>query len=151
MSRKTLMERFEEKYCPEPNTGCWLWTANTRGRYGRMWDGEGYSSAHKISYRLYRGEVPERVCVCHTCDTPTCVNPEHLFLGTVQDNMTDKVKKGRHTFGTKHPKVKLTDDLALAVYREEGFQREVAALYGISQRLVWNIKNKKTWRHIHAA
>lgn len=88
--------RFEDSWEAEPNTGCWLWIGNFYGVYGKC-GGEG---AHRVSYRYYVGPIPRwlrrrRALVLHKCDTPACVNPDHLFLGTQRDNMRDCVKKGR--------------------------------------------------------
>ena len=66
--------------------------------------------AHRVSWMLHRGEIPEGVCVLHTCDTPSCVNPDHLFLGTHKDNEQDKMRKGRKPVGEKIPWHKLSED-----------------------------------------
>lgn len=83
---------------PEPNTGCILWTGHLCARgYGRI----GYASkgsavlVHRIAYECANGPIPRGMVVCHTCDTPMCVNPDHLFVGTQKDNMRDMFKKGR--------------------------------------------------------
>ena len=88
--------RFHKKYIPEPMSGCWLWEGSANE------DGYGYISkkniivyAHRVSWELHRGPIPEGLCVLHTCDTPACVNPDHLWLGTHTDNVRDSVKKGR--------------------------------------------------------
>lgn len=93
---RPLQERFEEKYIPVPEAGCWLWTAavDTYG-YGRIGFGDGLISAHRVSWALYRGEIPNGLCVLHACDVPSCVNPDHLFLGTHSDNSKDCFNKGR--------------------------------------------------------
>lgn len=88
---------FEHKYVPDPNSGCWLWTSG--------WDKAGYGQAsdnvraHRLAWQMYFGEIPDGLLVCHSCDTPCCVNPSHLFLGTPHDNMRDKVSKGRQAVG----------------------------------------------------
>lgn len=88
-------QRFDAKWTPEPNTGCWLWSEGTD------WAGYGYFRhagellAHRCSYVLHSGPIPTGLHVLHKCDVPACVNPEHLFLGTHQDNMTDCKVKGR--------------------------------------------------------
>src|SRR3990172_3550774 len=104
--RKTTLERFNEKYLVLAS-GCWEWTGcrdgqpryltdDPRGRYGRFaLDGVHMMSAHRASYLLFVGEIPHDHEVCHTCDHEPCVNPQHLFPGTTQDNTDDKIAKGR--------------------------------------------------------
>lgn len=84
---------------PEPNTGCQLWT--------RAYDSYGYGSlgfrgrslrAHRLSYETYVGPIPNGLLVCHSCDTPACINPKHLFLGTDKENTRDSLRKGRRWF-----------------------------------------------------
>lgn len=92
---KTAKARFEAKYLAEPNSGCWLWTAALE-RYGYFkLDGK-QISAHRASFIIYVGPIPENLFVLHQCDNPPCVNPNHLFLGTHQDNVDDMMRKGRH-------------------------------------------------------
>jgi hypothetical protein len=95
---RTLAERFHEKYVMEPNTGCWLWIVSTRLRglpYGEIRVGKRMASAHRVSWELHNGSIPNEMWVLHKCDVPQCVNPAHLFLGTRTDNARDMVKKGR--------------------------------------------------------
>lgn len=88
-------KRFWERVSKQDN-GCWLWTGHTNPRgygviavNGTMW------LAHRYSYQLHTGSIPDKLFVCHKCDVPSCVNPDHLFLGTHQDNMDDMAAKGR--------------------------------------------------------
>lgn len=89
---KSFKEKFEEKYKVNPTTKCWIWTGATtafgHGIFSR-------TTAHRIAWELYNNNIPKGLCVLHRCDVPSCVNPEHLFLGTHADNMQDKVNKGR--------------------------------------------------------
>ena len=91
----TYIERFNQKI-NKTNT-CWLWTGaqNSKG-YGAMSYNGKVINAHRLSYLLHKGEIPDKLIVCHTCDTPRCVNPDHLWLGTHTDNNHDMIKKNRH-------------------------------------------------------
>src|SRR5690349_20813657 len=95
-----LVRRFWEKV--EKTDGCWLWRgARRNNRYGSFWGGNerGYVYAHRMAYELAKGPIPEGMAVCHSCDVTLCVNPDHLWLGSDQENFADMRKKRRHTFG----------------------------------------------------
>lgn len=105
---RPLAERFMDKVSPEPNSGCWLWTGFYQEfGYGRMGVGyavegtRGTAMAHRLSYEIFVGPIPDGICVLHRCDVPECVNPEHLWLGTHSDNVNDKVAKGRHHYSKR--------------------------------------------------
>lgn len=101
---KTVLERFLEKVYPEPNTGCWLWGGGKRGPdYGGFSFEGRHEAAHRISYILHHGKIVDDLKVCHTCDVPLCVNPEHLFLCTQKENVEDAVRKGRARHFQKIP------------------------------------------------
>ena len=97
-----LVERLMDGAIPEPNSGCWLWTkgSDLKG-YGCLSVAGKKHKAHRLSFVLHRGEVPSGMQVCHRCDVPACINPDHLFAGTGSDNMRDCVRKGRHALQRK--------------------------------------------------
>jgi hypothetical protein len=105
----SLMERFEASYIPEPMSGCWLWLGLvTNDGYGRLKHDYKPLRAHRCAWMLFRGKIPNELHVLHRCDTPLCVNPDHLFLGTHGENMIDKARKGRCNVpsGPEHYKYK---------------------------------------------
>jgi hypothetical protein len=89
--RKLTFADFQQRYVIDEH-GCWIWQGPEAGEYG-AWGRHDY--AHRASWRFYYGEIPDGLNVCHTCDVPKCVNPEHLFLGTQHDNLKDMYAKGR--------------------------------------------------------
>ncbi len=95
------LQRFHRMTSPEPTSGCWLWLGTmAKGGYGGFrLSGESMITAHRASYKLHRGPIADGLHVCHSCDVKCCVNPAHLFLGTNDDNVRDKMQKGRHKGG----------------------------------------------------
>lgn len=95
--REERLADFEASFIPEPNSGCWLW--ERPGLLGPMGYGhfryQGVVAAHRASWLLYRGPIPMGLFICHKCDNPSCVNPDHLYLGTAQDNIADRDRRGR--------------------------------------------------------
>lgn len=149
---KTIKERFESKY--KKTKSCWIWIGYKLGEYGGFYLGRPhkYTVAHRASYTIYKGDIG-KYDVLHTCDKPVCVNPDHLFLGTHQDNMDDKVKKRRQMFGENHPNAKLTENDVKNIRKEVvigkyGEITRICKKYKIFKSTAWCIIHKKIWKHI---
>ena len=96
---------------PEPNSGCWLWlSACTSQGYGTLSTGMKWRLAHRLSYEVFVGPIPEGLVVRHSCDNPPCVNPEHLLIGTNKDNMQDAVARGRMEHGSSRWSARLREE-----------------------------------------
>lgn len=156
MPTAARIARFEAKTIPEPNTGCLLWTGgiNEHG-YGVFWNGERLEKAHRFALRAAGVEVPTDLDVRHTCDTPGCVEAQHLVVGTTLENVADMWLRRRaavqHRRGTMQVGAKLDDAKALQIRVMYAFQEanqyELAERYGVSQRTIWNVVNGRLWRH----
>lgn len=104
--------------------------------------------AHRMAWELVNGPIPEGNYVLHRCDNRRCVNPDHLFLGSFDDNMQDMVQKRRHAFGERNGHAKLSEDQVRAIRFSGGKQEDVAAVYNISRTIVSQIRSGKIWRHV---
>lgn len=132
--------RFEAKFVRRE--GCWEWAAFRSGYgYGKFGVGRKVFPAHRVSYTLYAGTIPDGLCVLHRCDNPPCVNPDHLFLGTKADNSRDMSLKGR-SGGTP----KLTPDQVKEIRMDARKQTSIAKDYKIDQSQVSHIKSFQQWR-----
>jgi hypothetical protein len=156
------MERFWSKVNKKEEDECWEWQAG-RDNHGYGQVVKSYSidrrtrKAHRVSWELTSGKIPDGMCVLHTCDNPPCVNPSHLFLGTQRDNVRDCEIKGRKT----NPPIRNGEDnnhsrFTVEQVREireryskgDVSQASLAREYGTSYNAIWCIVNRKTWRHI---
>jgi hypothetical protein len=159
---------FEELFWSKvsKSDGCWTWTASKSAR------GYGYShkdgrtiKAHRASWELHFGPVPPGMFVCHQCDVPSCVRPDHLFIGTTQDNTADKVSKGRQArggaiseavknraLGEKHPRASIAKEKVLEIRRLWGSghrnQSEIARSTGTTPNVVYGIVRGVSWKHV---
>lgn len=168
-----LIERHQERFFekveiasglrPGMTTECWIWTGIKRGnnRYGGFNSGTPGKGgiravAHRASWVIHFGEIPEKMEVCHRCDTPTCVRPDHLFLGTHLDNMRDMVSKGRQ--GPRRPAVgekcnlnrfSITEVMEIReLYRAGMSQAKIAERFLTHQTTISGIIRCANWKHL---
>lgn len=135
---------------PDPS-GCILWTGRgTPDGYGLLTKSGKTYKTHRFAWEAVNGPVPPGLCVCHRCDTPACVNPDHLFLGTHAENMADRDAKGRQVArkGIGHPQAKLTVVDVIAIRAATGCYRDIGIRHGITATSVMRIKKRENWAHI---
>lgn len=142
--------RFEPLYTPEPMSGCWLWlgAANERD-YGLFWlDGKSVR-AHRASWKIHKGE-PGSLHVLHRCDNTFCVNPEHLFLGTHQNNMDDMKSKGRlvNPRGPQNGNTKLTAEIVATIKSSDDSNINLGRKYGVSAAAIYLVRKGENWSHV---
>jgi hypothetical protein len=145
------VERFWQKV--EKTETCWNWTGCKHEKgYGLFSVKNRNRRAHRVSYEMHCGKIPDGMQVLHDCDNPSCVRPDHLFLGTNADNMADKCAKGREAHvgqkGSANARAKLTEDQVLAIRAASGRHRQIALSFGISRRSISDIKAGRRWTHV---
>lgn len=134
--------------------GCWEWFgAHVPKGYGiiKIPGSRRHVYAHRLSYMISNGEIPEDRHVCHKCDNPKCVNPEHLFLGDNWLNHQDMKQKGRHLYGERNGNAVLTEETVRRIKEHIGLgwsQLKIARIFGVSQITVSRIKRGLRWKHI---
>lgn len=139
----------------EPNTGCRLWMGDLRRADGYGFlrvEGKTYL-AHRLSYEVTYGPIPPGLFVCHRCDTPQCINPDHLFLGTAADNNADMKRKGRKPVGSKAGGAKLTEAQIAEIDRLRRTGEScttIAARFGVVPQQIARIIRRAEWAHIPA-
>lgn len=153
-----LEERLKANMEVNPVSGCWEWQGTTRNGYGRLTIGSRVDntrrseSAHRVAYKVWKGDIPDGYEVCHKCDNPSCINPDHLFVGTRLDNIADRERKGRNVVkvGEEQGKSKLTKKIVKDTrwehaYKGTSFQK-LADKYGVSKKTMYNAIKGITWK-----
>jgi hypothetical protein len=149
------MERFWNKV--DKSNGCWVWTGGKSNKgYGRFKVKGSLVSSHRFSWELKHGKIPEGLLICHHCDNPSCVRPDHLFLGTYSDNKIDADKKGRSKHigprGEKAGASKLTTEQVLKIrklYQSGNLTlTKLGDKFGVAHNTIGDIIRRRTWKHI---
>ena len=134
-------------------SGCWEWQGSVASNgYGVLWVGDNNVGAHRLSYELFIGPLPGGANVCHWCDVTLCVNPEHLFVGTTQDNTADRHSKERDARGEGHGNAKLTDEAVRTIRSEVAMGRSQVSLarrFNVTRETISSVVRRKTWTHLH--
>lgn len=135
-----------------PFSTCWYWIGGMYADgYGKARHQGKECKAHRYSYMLHKGPIPNGMHVCHKCDEPSCVNPDHLFIGTRNENMRDMAEKGRSAHGARHGMAKLSIEQVreIRAKRDNGqSMRAIAAEYGVSGGRISEIVHRKSWRRV---
>lgn len=145
MYDKKTIKRFFNKV--QKTDTCWVWTgAQSNSGYGRFKINRKLESPHRVSYQIHYGKITDNSMVCHTCDNRSCVNPNHLFLGSRSENMIDASKKGRM------PHAKLTPDLVRQIrklYSTGNYsQKTLAKMTGVHDGTISYVVNNKSWQWV---
>ena len=147
--RIPLSDKIEKHTIRIPESGCWVWmsTIHENG-YGRVCAGKKPFYAHRVSYEQKYGPIPSGMMALHHCDVRCCVNPDHIFVGTQQNNMTDKVRKNRQAKGISHGNAKLTEDQVLEIKYSSETSIKLAAKFDYPASMIRAIKNGNLWKHL---
>lgn len=151
---RSCAEYFVSRYIPEPNSGCWLWAGSVdRDGYAKsFFPGVRSDRASHMALILAGRPLTDGTVACHRCDTPACVNPDHLFEGTLRDNHYDAVAKGRNVRGDRHTSAKLCSaDIPKirAALADGRSANSIAREYGVTAGAICFIKSGRNWTHVN--
>jgi hypothetical protein len=152
-ARISSADRFWSKVDKRGPDECWNWTSTMSDKgYGRFAIHNRDFYAHRISYELTNGPIPDNLEVCHSCDNRACCNPAHLFLGTHFENMLDAISKNRFAKGERSSNAKLTEEQVFemrTMYWSGGFSQATLSLkYGVSSRAIFCVVHGILWTHV---
>lgn len=145
----TIEERFFSRF-KISESGCWMWTAHSdKDGYGLLPGNYESVRAHRFSFIHHYGHIEDGVVICHKCDNPGCVNPDHLFAGTTKENCQDMLSKGRDKMvGSRNNKAKLTEENIIEIRQSKQSYMSIADYYGVSVSTIKRIKSRTLWRHV---
>lgn len=149
---KTI-KRFINKLTQEKDSDCTIFHGEILcSGYGRMCINYKKIVAHRISYLIFKGDIPENKLVLHSCDNRRCVNPDHLFLGTYQSNMDDKVLKNRQSKGELTNRTSLDETTVIKIREirknKKMKYKDIALLFNISTPSAGDICRRRSWKHV---
>ena len=151
-----VLEKFWKFVEINPETGCWEWAGgkNDAG-YGIFCTSKMRIRTHRYCWELFNEPIPQSMELCHKCDSPPCINPDHLFIGTHAENMADMAQKRRGTKmgrpGEQNPAAKLTEEIAREIFAMKGqkIARVVADIFNVGTTAVYHIWHGHTWKHLN--
>jgi hypothetical protein len=149
--KESIKDRFMQHVEKDEVSGCWLWTASEHSAgYGQfnLQSKKGPIPAHRASFFLFKGPI-ENVYILHICDVKLCVNPDHLYSGTQQQNIQDAVERGLMDIkGEAHHAAVLTEPDIIKIRASDKSNKELGEIYGVTYQHIWQIRNMKRWTHV---
>jgi hypothetical protein len=151
--KQPLEQRFWSKVGIGRKNECWEWKDyKDKDGYGTFWLDGSDRRAHRVAYEITKGKIPEGKCCCHFCDNPSCVNPNHLWIGTSKENTHDAIKNRIFPMGENHWKSRLTETQIKqirALRNQEGKSlAELSNQFGVTKAHIWQVSVGKSWKHV---